>query len=193
MKKILLTLSQIVLGFLVLYFLRNIFFNVQRLTNFYLVGSRNSVHLIDDCKLNNDITVRAYVAYGSSVTTSDSNSVYVQVGQYPFERPIWSAYSSPSIEEMNCEEGNLIINTGYYIPEYALYKFSAEQITTNLINNPIRIYKGRYLTEEEIGYQKDGEIFFYIAIAINLILAFIASLLVFKYLPSSLHNRIKKT
>lgn len=152
---------------------------IQREYNFRFVGRGVNLELVFQCILSSNITVRAYIYRSSGgATTSDSTSVYIQEGKSLFERRVWSAYSSPFISEMKCDEDSLIINTDYYLPELKYFKFSSEQLTGELVVQPIRLYKGNDWSQSKpewaIQGEKDGNMLLSSCTSVLFILAFIA-------------------
>ena len=131
---------------------------IQREYNFRLVGSGKNLELIAQCTLSSNVTVREYIYHSTGgATTSDSNSVYIQKDKSLFERGIWSAYSSPFISEIKCEGDNLIIKTDSYSSENKYFKYSSEQLTNELIERPIHLYKGQDHTQSEPEWAIQGE------------------------------------
>lgn len=129
---------------------------LERQTNSYLIKNKSYKELVSQCKVTDKIIVREYISHGSSATTSDSYSVYIQEDGSRFERTIWSAYSSPSISSVTCDKGTLTIVTNSYLPEFKYYKFSVDQITTELVKTPIQLYKGKNAPDWEIAAEKDA-------------------------------------
>ncbi len=89
---------------------------------------------------------------------------------------------------MKCSEEGLVIVTDSDDPALEVFNFSVEQIKTELVHNPIGLYKGRYETEEEI----NNKIVFDQTILIcNIIPALITGLMVFGIKPTTLLRKIR--
>lgn len=145
-KKAILT---VVLGGLAIFFLFasatllvSILESTLNIYPFALRSNNSQRELIFTCKLDNELTIRAYYFHGSHATTSDSNSVHVQFRSQPYERIVWYAYSSPFIKEISCEEDILRIkpNSEYHLDSFSI---SADEIRNDLVDNPIHLYKGQ--------------------------------------------------
>lgn len=179
---------------LFLFMLKNLWdvaFYIQRISGYYIVGFRTTHQLVSTCQLNDNIIIREYISRGSHATTSDANSIYAQIKNYPIERLIWSAYSSPFVKEIECLENNLIIKTTSNDPDFMVYEFSIEKIRIDLINEPIKIYKGRYHTEEEISYQKSGNFISYGLLIFNIIIVFLFGFMFWKNIPLLIINKLR--
>ena len=131
---------------------------ILREYNFRFIGRGENLELVSKCTLSSNLTARAYIYHSSGgATTSDSTSVYIQEAKSLFERNVWSAYSSPLISEMKCDEDNLIINTDYYLPELRDFQFSSEQLTNDLVEHPIHLYKGKDWSQSKPEWAIQGE------------------------------------
>ena len=71
-------------------------------------GTRTN-SLVTECQLTeNNAVVRLYEVRGSSVTSSDSWSViYQEPGS--FKKTIFSAYSSPGVKDIKCEQSEVML------------------------------------------------------------------------------------
>ncbi len=91
---------------------------------------------------SSSITVRFY--YHDSIggaTVSDSVSVTYQDGETP-ETLIFSAYSSPIITSINCNENAIILNQLHDAP----IVLPLSWVQTALLREPLRFYKGKLET-----------------------------------------------
>ena len=112
---------------------------------FGLIG--NSVSrsdLLAHCQMpGNGATLRLFVRRGSSATTSDTYSItYQRPGAV--EKGIFSAYSSPFVDDLICEQDQ---DTLIHDPNKPV-TLSLRLIEEELVNKPLRFYKGELRSPE---------------------------------------------
>ena len=119
---------------------------VGSLIFFRILGNRTDANsLITECQFTDGHTVaRLYKSNGSSVTTSDSWSVTYQEVESK-EKTIFSAYSSPGVKEIVCEQSEVILI--FYPGDYQ-ESLSLDWIRSDLVHQPLSFYKSHLKTPE---------------------------------------------
>ena len=101
--------------------------------------------LVTECQLTeNNAVIRLYEVRGSSVTTSDSWSVTYQEPN-SFKKTIFSAYSSPGVKDIKCEQSEVILI--FYPGDYQ-EALSLDWIGNELVHKPLSFYKSHLKTPE---------------------------------------------
>jgi hypothetical protein len=106
-------------------------------------GRTNS--FVTECQLaENNAVVRLYEHHGSSVTTSDSWLITYQEPN-SLKKTIFSAYSSPSVKNIECGQSEVILI--FYPGDYE-ESLSLDWIRNKLVNKPLTFYKDHLKTPE---------------------------------------------
>lgn len=133
------------------------------------------------CKLGDNLIIRSYYNHGSSVTTSDTNSVYAQYKSQPFERAIWRAYSSPFISEISCDGDSILIVTSSDDPDINSFSISAHEIKNDLVKDPIGIYKGK---RDDAAFRNENDLVLFSILLFPGILFLLAIIRILKKQPT---------
>ena len=88
--------------------------------------------------------VRLYEVSGSSVTTSDSWSVTYQQPNSS-KKPIFTAYSSPGVKDIKCEQSEVILI--FYPGDYQ-EALSLDWIRNELVYKLLSFYESHLKTQE---------------------------------------------
>jgi hypothetical protein len=113
---------------------------------FRILGNgTNTSSLVTECQLTeNNAVIRLYEVHGSSVTTPDSWSVTYQEPSSS-KKTIFSAYSSPAVKDIKCEQSEVIFI--FYPGDYQ-EALALDWIRNELVNKPLSFYKSHLKTPE---------------------------------------------
>ena len=111
-----------------------------------ILGNETSANsLVMECQLTeNNAVVRLYEYHGSSITTSDSWLITYQEPN-SLKKTIFSAYSSPPVKNIECEQSEVILI--FYPGDYQ-ESLSLDWIRNKLVNKPLSFYKDHLKTPE---------------------------------------------
>ena len=113
---------------------------------FRIFGNGTSVNsLVTECQLTeNNAMIRLNEVHGSSVTTSDAWSVTYQEPN-SLKKTIFSAYSSPGVKDIKCEQSEVILI--FYSGDYQ-ESLSLDWIRNELVYKPLSFSKSHLKTPE---------------------------------------------